>query len=957
MKGSKARLDRMVWSWLLAAAACLASGAAMARCPAASSIAPGDGDVPCYMKVQPIDVCLIGGTCAPFNTTSQIGLPTGAPATGTTPAIPAAGYYFNAMGTQVFDNAMSPNPIGFTVNPSSGVVIPPAQNPPQTGGVDITRVLMRHIGVELVWMPMTVLNTSNANFNSLSVMPTTTTVASCNGFISGTTLTITSSCTGSPGTLAVSDGLSSSAATIAAGTIITGLVTGTGGTGTYTVNPSQTVGSSRKPVAITASTTTLSSPDFLTLMDQAAPTPPATTPCAIFQMVVDTSGNISPPCLAPNTIDTYLSADPTTVNLAYINNLQPAGAGGTLYGFSWICNNGVVIGGNTFFAPTPLQARPDTIAHEMLHDLCLDHVSYGAGPWAPPTHPTASPPSYDAPFGVAPPIPANPLLGECDSAYPACGANLMTTGSLRTEPTVPCVLAPLLSTTVTPPSGCLPPANGLTAQSPGLYTGTADQVTPLNTSFGYGTATQQQLPVSQQQKVLAGFPPSGSGLLFSNNPAVIPPILYSGLVNPIQHSGLVNPIPRETTKAQLGTGGSSTDRVIFDLSGPADGTPGETLVGWVLTLPQEQTFARHGGFDILSQSRHDLVQDVNYYPSSIDNPLKRNIAYQPGADNNVDNPSIGAADPSPCAFATAECLVVKFQPPGLGEHDSISFSKSILSGDAPITNDDLCKAKITYIFSDGFVTTSNFGRCPAASLPLIASSWHPDLYVAPHVVKSNLLLAGLGTNQSQGCTPDPVTGLCGDPSKTPPKDVDHTQEGGQTGTTCNNGTIMGTIPGPNVTVSLGQTCHYANCEFLGALTVNGGSAYLDNCVVDGNITQIAGTLSLINTHVSVGNIQISQAASAFRVNGAQIGGNLTIQGLGPSAPGTFDTVCGTQVGGSITVSNNNQTSIEIGGQPTCPGNTITGHLTCTGNLPAPTGDLSGGGNTANGGKSGQCAGF
>jgi hypothetical protein len=39
---------------------------------------------------------------------------------------------------------------------------------------------------------------------------------------------------------------------------------------------------------------------------------------------------------------------------------------------------------------------------------------------------------------------------------------------------------------------------------------------------------------------------------------------------------------------------------------------------------------------------------------------------------------------SPCASATAECLVVKFQPPGLGEHDSISFSKSILNGDAPI---------------------------------------------------------------------------------------------------------------------------------------------------------------------------------------------------------------------------------------------------------------------------------
>lgn len=47
------------------------------------------------------------------------------------------------------------------------------------------------------------------------------------------------------------------------------------------------------------------------------------------------------------------------------------------------------------------------------------------------------------------------------------------------------------------------------------------------------------------------------------------------------------------------------------------------------------------------------------------------------------------------------------------------------------------KAKITCIFSDGFVTTSNFGPCPPVSLPLIASSWYPDPFVAPQVVKSN----------------------------------------------------------------------------------------------------------------------------------------------------------------------------------------------------------------------------
>jgi hypothetical protein len=115
----------------------------------------------------------------------------------------------------------------------------------------------------------------------------------------------------------------------------------------------------------------------------------------------------------------------------------------------------------------------------------------------------------------------------------------------------------------------------------------------------------------------------------------------------------------------------------------------------------------------------------------------RNIAYHLGGD---DNPA-------------ARSLIVKFQPPGLGTHDSISFSKSVLSGSAPITNDQLCKAKIIYIFSDGFATTSNFGRCPAASLPLIASSWRPDPHVAPQFIKTNVLLAQSTTGHARHPTP------------------------------------------------------------------------------------------------------------------------------------------------------------------------------------------------------------
>jgi len=755
---------------------------------------------------------------------------------------------------------------------------------------------------------------------------------------------------------------------------------------------------------------------------------------------------------------------------------------------------------------------------------------------------------YTAPFGVAPPIPTNPLFGECDASYPACGGNLMTAGNLRTEPTVACVLAPLLSGSGTPPpAACLPPANGLTAQSPGFYTGAVDQVTPLNPSFGYGVATSAQLPMSEQQQVLGGM----SGLLLSNNPPITlsnnPPIIPP----PIQLSGLISPIPYETTEARLGTGGSSADPVRFDLSGPAGGQPGETLVAWILSLPPGKTFGKHDRLHVVSESRKSLVQDVSYYPDSGNNSLMRNIAYYPGADAGSANPNIGEGADSPCAFGTAECLMVKFREPGLGAHDSISFSEGILKsilfskgvlsdGGAPITNDDLCKAKITYMFSDGFTTTSNLGDCRAVSLPLIASSWRPDPHVAPHIIKpnkTNLILAQLqspgtsqaapvigsaylnnaaasnavigfshgaadvtfsvpspnpacnsllagafvggtlcfnsnaatngytlggflatggatiltppsaaltaalaasldntvfeftgtvtvsngqsfqagnddglqlmiGSNlvindplpQSYSGTPTtytyPDTGpagtlpfdlvygeCCGPPAvlgislplesqivsvpgtpvpgtttqllfdltTTGCTDCDATKEGGQTKSACNNGLstggpITGTIPG-NVTLSVGQQCTYQQCEFLGNLTINGGTAFINNCQVNGSITVIAGSLSFADSVVSGGNTNISDA-SMFNIGpNSHINGSLTIQNLGPNPPGIGAyTICSTTISGNLTVQNNGQSNgppslIQIGESPTqqnCPGNTIGGSLVCTGNNPAPT---------------------
>jgi len=898
MADVKLRLGRTVWFFLLSSAvACLVSGAALAACVPTLPITAGS--VPCYITVQPIDVGTpVNGSpvYAPFNTTSQTGNPSTA--------------------------GMPSNPIGFFVDPATGLFA--GQSNYSGAGVDVTRALLNNVGVDLVWLPMRTYVTPgpngqnpSQNFTTLNITPvsTGTTVASnCSGFISNTTLTITSPC--GTGTLAVNDFLTAGTA-IAQNTFISALGTGSGGVGTYTVNIPQTVGTSRKPnTTIAATSGTLGSLDFLTLSDQPnlskgiLPSTSTTTP--------------APP----------LSSDPTTINLFFVNKLNPPAAGGTLYGFAHICNNGVAIGGNTFFAPTPLQTRPDTIAHELLHNLCLDHTSYGAGPYTPPNNET----SYAAPAGVVPPIPLKPLAGQCDPGYPACAANLMTAGNLRTEPTLSCVLSGYSGAPV--PASC----NG----SPSLVNGMADRVTNALTPDQTST-----LPVSQQRGVLNG----GSGLLFAPQPP--PPPIFAPTLG-----GLINPIPYETTKAQLDTGGSSSDRVIFDLSGPVEGKPGETLVGWTLTLPEGHTFGPHSRFDIISQSREDLVQEVNYYPHTDNNPPMRKIVYQPGAENTSDNPSIGTAGPSPCAFEAAECLIVKFQAPGLGAYDSISFSKSILSGDPRITNDDLCKAKITYAFSDGFVTTSNFGRCRPGSLPLIASSWHPDPQLAPQIVKTNVLLAAAVIDLP--CTPvlSGETLVCPDPTLTSVADADPTQEGGQLGQSCDGGAtvgsinVSGTIKGPNVTVNAGQQFNYTSCEFLGSLTINGGNVYLQNCQVDGNLTMTSGTLNLSTSAHVKGNVQISQGSGVSLLpNGfsigpsAQIDGNLSIQNLPANEPGS---VCGTQISGGLTAKNN-LSSIEIGAtaaQQNCPGNSIAGGLECKGNAA-----LTGGGNMVLGSISPQCAPF
>jgi len=71
-----------------------------------------------------------------------------------------------------------------------------------------------------------------------------------------------------------------------------------------------------------------------------------------------------------------LSQDPTTMNIFFVGNLIPP-ATGTLYGFSWLNANGVSV---DTVALRGASGSPDTIAHEIGHNLDLLHGSLGAGP-------------------------------------------------------------------------------------------------------------------------------------------------------------------------------------------------------------------------------------------------------------------------------------------------------------------------------------------------------------------------------------------------------------------------------------------------------------------------------------------------------------------------------------------------------------------------------------------------
>lgn len=97
----------------------------------------------------------------------------------------------------------------------------------------------------------------------------------------------------------------------------------------------------------------------------------------------------------PNPLNAALSPNPTTLNMLFVNSVIPdPTTPGTLFGLSWIGNNGIAIGENAFGSFSTIRqqtvnARADTIAHEIGHNLSLDHSTFGNDPQGPPDSLTA----------------------------------------------------------------------------------------------------------------------------------------------------------------------------------------------------------------------------------------------------------------------------------------------------------------------------------------------------------------------------------------------------------------------------------------------------------------------------------------------------------------------------------------------------------------------------------------
>ena len=221
---------------------------------------------------------------------------------------------------------------------------------------------------------------------------------------------------------------------------------------------------------------------------------------------------------------------------------------------------------------------------------------------------------------------------------------------------------------------------------------------------------------------------------------------------------------------------AASSSVNFTVSAPQ--SPLNVLV---IVLPSGLKFDTRNQFKIVSQSRENLIQDVEYHPDTDNNPSNPSAQYPLGPAYSV------------CTAAGAQCLIVEFNAPGLGPSDSLKFSQGILKGTGPATLQQLAGANITFALNlpsaagstttGQYITTSEL-EFDSATNQDTASTQNASTTVPPVVTNPG----SIASSGSLGCTP--IINqfgmlICRSPVTTGVSDGNVCQEGGQPpGITC-----------------------------------------------------------------------------------------------------------------------------------------------------------------------------
>jgi Metallo-peptidase family M12B Reprolysin-like len=403
------------------------------------------------------------------------------------------------------------------------------------------------------------------------------------------------------------------------------------------------------------------------------------------------------PCLASGSTPTSpLNLLPNVLNMFFIDTINPPpGFSGTLYGLAWVGANGIAISSNVFFPPLKLGPRYDTLGHEIGHNLGLNHAD-----------------AYNY---------------DCPNRTCAPAADLMTTGSSRTEPT---------ST-----------SNALTELDGGLGQGTADQVDcyPASSTTVCTFAALKNDSTPQQGEV------GTSGFLTTN---------------PIQQTTTTT-----TTSTTTSGGGGGGGKKAATTTGPS---PFDNLNSSTCQATFTVSHADNSG-----RAFENMIE-VDFTPPLGWQFLGKTFTK---ANNSVDyKQSVNASGTLVLLMPAPPNQFPTWDSSGTSQLDSFQFSIGISSATAS------CPANLagmlgTYKFSDGFVTTSRFA--PDGSGNATAGTGTPALdkpaTIDPTLIKSYTVIPN-----ALPCSPNTQTGTdqqlpngCPNPSKLGIADADPLTEGGQ----------------------------------------------------------------------------------------------------------------------------------------------------------------------------------